>query len=132
MWPSLPNQNSAICVSSSPLPGIGSPMTTSKARQAVAGDHQDAVVADGVVVAHLAAREQRQRSEGGWCCEGSGHAARLGNEQTGAVAREAAAIIADASSVHDLRQLALGVALGDLASGCGLDLAAWPSQPNCR
>src|SRR5256885_12204817 len=31
MWPSLSNQNSAICVSSSPLPGMGSPMITSKA-----------------------------------------------------------------------------------------------------
>jgi hypothetical protein len=31
MWPSLANQNSAICVSSAPLPGIGSPRMTSKA-----------------------------------------------------------------------------------------------------
>ena len=29
--PSLSNQNSAICVSNAPLPGIGSPMTTSNA-----------------------------------------------------------------------------------------------------
>ena len=31
MWPSRANQNSAICVSTRPLPGIGSPMTTSNA-----------------------------------------------------------------------------------------------------
>jgi hypothetical protein len=42
------------------LAGIGSPMITSKARKPVARDHEDAVVADGVVVAHLAARQQRQ------------------------------------------------------------------------
>ena len=33
-------------------------------REPVAGDHQDAVVADRVVVAHLAAGQQRQRGEG--------------------------------------------------------------------
>ncbi len=47
-------------VSNAPLPGIGSAMTTSNALQAIAGDHQQPVVANRVVVAHLAAGQQRQ------------------------------------------------------------------------
>ena len=41
-------------------------------RQAVAGDHEETVGADRVVVAHLAAREQRQRDQGGGV-QGGGH-----------------------------------------------------------
>ena len=36
-----------------------------KSAEPVAGDHQQAVFADGVVVAYLAARQQRQRRQGG-------------------------------------------------------------------
>ena len=36
-----------------------------KGREAVRGHHQDAVIAHGIVVAHLAAREQRQRGNVG-------------------------------------------------------------------
>ena len=44
-----------------------------KGADAVGGHHQDAVVAHGVVVAHLATREQRQGSQGGGVQSSGGH-----------------------------------------------------------
>ena len=134
------NQNSAICVSTSPLPGIGSPMIDVEGRQAVARDHQDAVVADGVVVAHLAAREQRQRS----AMDGCGRAAVMATDAREAAkpamaaappaANEPAAQAASLETQFTSRSAPARPwrsAAAILSAASALILPAWPSQPNC-
>ncbi len=60
MWPSFSNQNSAICGQHLALAGDRLAHDDVEGRQAVGRHHQQSVVADRVVVAHLAARQQRQ------------------------------------------------------------------------
>ena len=57
---SFSNQKSHIWLSTLPLPGNRLAHHDVESRQAVGGDDQDLVVADRIVVADLAAAEQRQ------------------------------------------------------------------------
>ena len=96
-------------------------------RQAVAGDHQDAVVADGVVVAHLAAREQRQGGEGRRCA--GRRSWRRSNEKR-ARRNQRAPRLSPLLQRTTCASSPLAYRLATTCSGWPLILPAWPSQPN--
>ena len=105
-------------------------------RQAVGGHHQDAVLADSVVVSHLPARKQGQGGQGGGV-QGGGHGhpeketARLATGR-GIIARGALAGAEALAQWTTWARSPWAYFCATTCRLCPLILPAWPSQPNSR
>src|SRR6185369_14950601 len=102
-------------------------------RQAIARDHQNAVVADRVVVADFAAGEEGKRGDRR-CMESGRHDAAVWLKDRDAIAgarRDSERVRLRASGqVTTCASCPFSYCCATTASGCDLIFGAWPVQPN--